>query len=199
MNYINKGYLVISSDNWYARKILEKYPNYRGIDRYSWPVYDEDLKEIQGISESEKSELILSWQQIDRLLETEIFCTDFSLVQDYVKLCNVLHINVEVLACEICDDKPTELCSDNMEYEWLGYDYALQGSFYSCIVQEKELIDTVDKIELNENGLLRDFDDTKKFADLREQAKKKYNDNGFEYGQAGVDFHAIALFRCVDI
>lgn len=157
------------------------------------------MKEIQGISESEKSELVLSWQQIYRLPETEIFCTDFNLVQNYVKLCNVLHINVEVLACEICDNQPTKLCSDNMEYEWLSYDYAMQGSFYSCIVQEKELIDTIDKIELNKNGLLRDFDDTKKFADLRECAKKKYNGKGFEYGQAGADFHAIALFRCTYI
>lgn len=202
MNYGEKGYVVISDIGWYARKILEKYPNYRGIDRYPWPISAEDLKGIQGLSESEQSRLIFSWQQIDKLLDTEIFCADFNLVRDYVKLCNILHIDVQVLVCKICADKPVEhekLCTDGKEYEWIGYDYGMKGTFYSCIIQEKELMDTIEKIELNENGLLRDFEDAKRFGVLREQVKAKFNGNGFEYGSAGVDFYAIALFRCMGV
>lgn len=71
----------------------------------------------------------------------------------------------------------------------------LKDAAYSCIIHEKYLCDKIEKLELNQNKLLSSFQDARRFADLREQAKKENNEDGFELGSDGTDFHIVALFR----
>ena len=43
-------YIVVSDDGYYAKRILEEFPNYQGIDRFPWPLGTEDRKKIMGMA-----------------------------------------------------------------------------------------------------------------------------------------------------
>ncbi|MDE6626724.1 MAG: hypothetical protein K2K56_10220 [Lachnospiraceae bacterium] len=190
-------YIVVSDDGYYAKRILEEFPNYQGIDRFPWPLGTEDIKKIEYLPDKDRACAKQYIKEMKGVGITDIYCNDFSYAYQYAQLCRLLKINANVYMSRLCDGKIPEsglLEVNENEYLFVGYDYVLGDAAYSCIIHEKYLCDRIEKIELNQNGLLSSFQDARRFADLREQAKKENNGDGFEVGSDGTDFHIIALF-----
>ena len=185
-------YIVISDNGWYAKNILQRFPNYKGIDRFPWPLSHEDFQELS-------KKMTINMKEMEEKDINGLFCDDYDYACRYKELCDLLNINAVIYMCKICSDA----FSDNQikeiegeEYIFLGYEYVMKDASYSCIIQEKHLIDKIKKISLNENGLFRSIADAQEFVSLRKIANKKNNGNGFELGEDGVDFYIIALFKC---
>lgn len=192
------GYIVVS--NSFSQDTLGKCSQYRGIDRNAWPLYALDWKEVKKTSDG--NEIDISVEELDSIYNECIYHPDYDVVRKYVQFCHVLQEAVDVLACKICIDcgvKQQELVLHDMHYEFMGYEYGMISSQYSCLVHEKELIDTIEVINTNEYGLLSCFDDVMQFVELRKIAREQYDQTGFEFGEEGVDFVAMAIYRCVDI
>lgn len=202
-------YIVISNDGYYAKRILQQFPNYQGIDRWLWPLQEEDLKRILGLPYEQKIAAEKCLRKIEEYDKCSVstresnFCSDDFYVSQYVKLCDILGVNAELFIGKLYSVEQEKTFSEiyNKEYLFMGYDFVLSGGdyscfdgTYSCLIQEKHLIDKIEPVELNENGLLCNLQDALKFADLREQARKKYGGIGFEAGDSK-DFDILALFK----
>lgn len=202
-------YIVIGNDGYYARRILQRFPNYQGIDRCLWPLQKEDLKRISRLSYEQKVSAEKCLKQMEGYDEwnintgQSIFCGDDSFVRNYLTLCEILDVNAELFIGKLYSiDHEREFFEIyNKEYAFIGYDFVLcSGEYsrfdgtYSCLIHEKHLIDKIKFIQLNENGLLCNLQDALKFAELREGARKQNDGIGFEAGD-GKDFDILALFK----
>lgn len=202
-------YMVISNDGYYARHILQQFPDYQGIDRCLWPLQKEDLKRIGRLPYEQKISAEKYLREMGEYGEWNInagqsnFCSDASFVRKYLKLCEILGVNAELFIGKLYsieqERESFEIYND--EYLFMGYDFVLSsGNYshfdgtYSCLIQEKHLIDKIEFIGLNENGLLCSLQDALKFADLREAARKENNGIGFEAGDSK-DYDILALFK----
>lgn len=191
-------YIVVSNDGWYAKGILEQFPNYQGIDRFPWPLCKEDLKKITYLPDREKACAEHYVKALGEINVIDIYCDEFAYAYQYAKLCNLLNIDADIYISKLCYDTISETQSmivDDKEYLFIGYDYVLKDAAYSSLIHEKHLCDKIEKLQLNQNGLLSSFYDARRFADLREQAKIENNEVGFESGSDGADFHIMALFK----
>lgn len=193
-------YVILNSTGWYASKILKDYPEYQGIDRLVWPLSEEDKKSVINLQNEEKklAELYIHEMSDYMLNNNSVFCYNEKYVLQYMSLCELLGVEADLFICkngiDIVEEKK-RLIVNNREYIFVGYDYVLKDSTYSCLIHEKHLIDNLEKIQLNSSGLLDNLEDARKFAELREIAKKKNAGIGFELGSGGVDFFALAMFR----
>lgn len=185
-------YIVISNIGCYAEEISQRFANYRGIDRFPWPLDKNDLKKLDFLSDEAKKEAEGYLKNIKTLNIKEMYCSDFEYAYRYAKLCDLLDIKADLFLCRAETSEFDDIDKD--KYAFMGYDYVLKSAAYSCIIYEKHLIDRIEKIVLNENGLFNDYLAVQKFAELREKAKKEHNSDGFEAGDSGIDFYAVALF-----
>lgn len=200
VNYMMNKYIILNNAGWYADRILTKIPGYQGIDRFVWPLSDEDESRIQSLQNEEKD---IAEQYMKEIIgymsdNDSIFCYSEKIIFQYMSLCELLGINVDLFVCEYGIDIQKEkkmLMIDNKQYIFQGYDYVLKNSTYSCLIHEKSLVDEIEKIQLNSNGLLNSLEDVRKFAELREIAKHKNDGVGFELGSGGVDFFALSMFK----
>lgn len=193
-------YIILNNTGWYVNRVLTKFPEYQGIDRFVWPLSDEGEREIQNLQDEEKEIAEQYMQQITDYMSNNnsIFCYSEKIIFQYMSLCELLGINVELFVCSYETDIRKEkkmLMVDNKQYIFQGYDYVLKNSTYSCLIHEKPLVDEIEKVQLNSNGLLNSLEDARKFAELRELAKNRNAGNGFELGSGGVDFFALSMFK----
>lgn len=202
-------YIVISNAGHYAKRVLKVFPHYQGIDRCLWPLRREDLERVRNLPQEQK---MLAENYLREMGEYDTwsihtgkssFCSDNLFVKRYVELCEILGVHAERFIGRLysLEEEKTFPGCVNQEYLFVGFDFVLSsGDYscfdgtYSCLIQEKYLIDKVENIELNENGLLCNLQDALRFADLREQAREKYAGAGFEAG-AGREYDILALFR----
>lgn len=159
-----------------------------------------ELRKIYFLSDDNRKKAEEYLTLLSTIYLDNVFCSDFEYAYQYANLCKLLDINIELFLCRIDED----VCSKNRNinenhYVYLGYDYIMKEETYSCIVQEKHLIDQIEKIKLNDNGLLNNYNETQKFAELREEAKKKQNGNGFELGVSNIDFYPVAIFKYIKL
>lgn len=202
-------YMVISNDGYYARRILQSFPDYQGIDRCLWPLRKEDLKRISRLPYEQKVSAEKCLKQMKDYDEWDMnngqskFCSDNSFVRNYLMLCEILEVNAELFIGKLYSIEQEREFFEiyNNEYVFMGCDFvASSGEYsrfdgtYSCLIHEKYLIDKIQFIELNENGLLCNLQDALKFADLREAARKQNNGIGFEAGDSK-DYDILALFK----
>lgn len=191
-------YIVVSNDGWYAKRILEEFPNYQGIDRFPWPLCKEELNKIANLPDKERAYAEHYANTIAGMNVTGIYCNEFTYTFQYAKLCKILKINANIYLSRLYYNKIEEnqlLEVDDKKYLFIGYDYILKDTVYSSIVHEKHLCDKIEELKLNQNGLLGSLKDAKRFANLREQTKIENNEDGFEAGSDGVDFQIRALFK----
>ena len=196
-------YIVIGNSGWYVENVLKNNPNYKGIDRFPWPLGEEEVKNINNLPAEIQNKALKCKNKIKSYnFEGDlIFCNDYNYAIQYYNLCSILNMDTDFLLCKMNIDNIKDVFSlfeNNEEFIFIGFDYILTGAAYSCLVNEKELIDNVDEIIFNEYGLLKSLADIEKFEKLRNQAIINNNGIGFETGKNGVDFIPIALYKKIN-
>ncbi len=193
------NYIVVSNSGDYAKELLEQFPNYRGIDRFPWHLSKEDIAGICKLGKEKQAEAEKCLAKLMDMCIVDLCSEDFSYAYNYFRLSHILEIHADLLSCVIYDDKSAvvkEERTDTSRFEFLGYDYILSEAAYSCIIWEKRFVDQIENIPLNQNGLFNTFDEAKRFIDLREVAKKKYDGNGFEFG-GPESYWIVAVYRYI--
>ena len=73
-------YIVIGNSGWYAENVLKNNPNYRGIDRFPWPLGEEEFREIYNLPDETQSKAQKCKSKIKsyNFEGDSIFCDDYN-------------------------------------------------------------------------------------------------------------------------
>lgn len=114
-------------------------------------------------------------------------CNDVSFLNKYIQACNELNYEIEILLCETERAKPTlnieeEKLKEN--FVFLGYDFGYPGGdYYSCVFTDVGRVPELNKISINEYGLISTLDEMIDFVDLRNRLRHLLSKGTFEEGE----------------
>lgn len=171
------NYLGVEGDNWF-------------LDEYSFPQYKEEMKNVYNEYRESICDNSLEGLKIE-------CCNDFNFLNDYIAICQKMHVDINVIFCESLVSEPQlkkTLNVDKNTYQFLGYDYAYKGgSFYSGILNDLcfERILEIKDITLNQFGLCASMDELNSYIQKRNRLKSIMPKCTFEGG----DFTVYRLWK----
>lgn len=162
---------------------------YQGIEGHNWYLNHGGIKELD----------LFFYDNIEKAWENSIYvdaCTDMKYIQRYIDISKKDNIDYRVLACITGKELPRMSLSEEIDMNFLGFDYAYSGgSYYSAVLNEIifQRIPLFANIQLNKYGLFEAYDKIIDFINLRKTVKQK-DCNEEEYLEEG-DFIIYKLYE----
>lgn len=151
---------------------------YNGIEGNNWDFTDLPNRKYEEYFDNNIQKAWSNTEYVD-------CCTDMAFIKEYVSVLRSKGIRFRILFCETEKKYPIMKSVQQMEYKFIGYDYAYSGgSYYSCINNDliSGRINQFVSYKLNEYGLLSSMEDIVRFVHQRNMLQKENSDIVFEKG-----------------
>ena len=164
-------------NGWIIQKNKDSF--YKGIDGDNWFLNYEEMIDKEIVNYFDEN-IDLAWAD-DEIVDVS---NDFNYIKKCVSIAKSKNIKYRVILCYTTREKP-KVKDDNLQTEFLGYDYAYSGgSYYSAVFNDIILrrIAIFNKFKLNSNGLFKSYEEIMDFIVERNKAIQNLGDLYFEEG-----------------
>lgn len=161
--------------------IIQKYKDglYKGIEGDNWFLNYEEMIDKEIVNYFDEN-IDLAWAD-DGIVDVS---NDFNYIKKCISIAKSKNIKFRVILCYTTRENP-KAKDDNLQTEFLGYDYAYSGgSYYSAVANDMifRRIAIFEKFNLNSHGLFESSEEIMKFIVERRKAVQNSTDLYFEDG-----------------
>lgn len=152
---------------------------YKGVEGDNWFLNYEEMIDKEIVDYFDDN-IDLAWADTG-LVDV---ANDFNYIMKCASIAKAKKIKFRIILCYTTRENP-KANDENVQAEFLGYDYAYSGgSYYSAVSNDvvSKRIAIFEKFKLNSNGLFESEEDVKEFIVERNKLKQNSTDLYFEDG-----------------